>query len=88
MTRQEAVAELSQDKRNLLAESDLVWVWTHGVWASKTRRRIFSHSWIKHRSQEDIVRALSQPPRGEEWKVFADESPPPAVLAAIIAELG
>ena len=88
MTRQEAVAELSEEKRNLLAESDLVWIWTHEAWGSKPRRQILSHEWIKRRPYNEVARALTKRPSGEGWGVLIDETPPPGVVARMIAELG
>ena len=87
MTRQEAVAELSEEKRELLAVSDLTWVWTHDVWGNKDRRKILSQEWVKARTVEDIRRALAEETPPERWGQFFTKAPSAAVLARIIAEL-
>jgi hypothetical protein len=88
MTRQEAAAELSEDKRIALAVSDLTWIWPHEAWGSKQRRQIFAHDWIKKRSLEEIRSALATRPAGSaEWSYFFTQMPPAAVLATIVSEL-
>ena len=88
MTRQEAIAELSGEKRELLAVSDLIWIWTHDAWGNKGRRAIFAQEWLKRSSLDEIKRALAECGSPDEWKQFFTRSPSPAVLARIIHELG
>ncbi len=88
MTRQEAIAELAEEKRELLAVSDLVWIWTHDAWGNKDRRAIFAQEWLTRSSLDDIKRALAERAAPDEWKQFFTRLPSPAVLARIIHELG
>jgi hypothetical protein len=88
MTRQEAVAELSEAKRELLAVSDLIWIWTHDAWGNKQRRKLLSQEWVKARPLEEIRRALTEPSAPGEWSSFFTNAPSPAVLSRMIAELG
>ena len=87
MTRQEAVAELPEEKRELLAVSDLTWVWTHDVWGNKARRKVLSQEWVKARTVQDIRRALAEETAPQSWGQFFTKAPSAAVLARIIAEL-
>jgi len=88
MTRQEAVAELSEEKRELLAVSDLIWIWTHDAWGNRERRKLLSQEWLKARPLEDIRRALGEESPPGEWGTFFTKAPIPAVLARMVAELG
>jgi hypothetical protein len=87
MTRQEAVAELSDEKRELLAVSELTWVWTHDAWGNKVRRKILSQEWVKARPLDEIKRALAEDTPADDWRHFFTKTPADAVLIRIIAEL-